>query len=268
MCRGTVEKVDFHSPTMLTWTSRRKQVHLFSVLKSSILYNTMVTDTNLRKWNVKLCHWCCDTFEMRTFVEVLFFSQSVLNRWLGLFLGNVSCHIKTYERRVIAGCLIVFAATLVRALQSCCSVWSSSVRTLIFLCECTSWALSDWLVALSVVESLFLHTTQSVRLGGSCSVTVQCVATGVCLDNIKSDFFSPTIDARDDYSSSGIGALSAIPSSLSSFCSVLQIMATFLNFVWSMVYTELRFRRVGWILTSWKSSAKKCAYTEPHHPPI
>lgn len=191
-----------------------------------------------------------------------FFLGSVLNRWLGLFLGNVSCHIKTD-----CWLFIVFAATLVRALQSCCSVWSSSVRTLIFLCECTSWALSDWLVALSVVESLFLHTTQSVRRGGSCSVTVQCVATGVCLDNIKSDFFSPTTDARDDYSSSGIGALSAIPSSLSSFCSVLQIMATFLNFVWSMVYTELRFRRVGWILTSWKSSAKKCAYTEPHHPP-
>lgn len=161
----------------------------------------------------------------------------------------------------------MFAATLVRALQSCCSVWSSSVRTLIFLCECTSWVLSDRLVALSVVASLFLHTTQSVRRGGSCSVTVRCVAAGVCLDNIKSDFFSPTTDARDDYSSSGIGALSAIPSSLSSFSSVLQIMAIFLNFVWSMVYTELRFRRVDWISNLWKSSVKNCAYTEPHHPP-
>lgn len=122
---------------------------------------------------------------------------------------------------------MLFAATLVRVLQNCCSVWSSSVHTLIILWECTSWALSDQLVALSVVASLFLHTTQSVRRDGSCSVTVQCVAAGVCLDSIKSDFFSPTIDAWDDYSSSGIGTLSAIPSSFSSFCSVLQIMATF-----------------------------------------
>lgn len=101
----------FDSPTMLTWTSKHKQVHLFGVLQSSILYNTVVTDTNLRKWNAQLRHWCRDTFEMRTFVEVLFFLGGLflevcsIGKWLGLFLGNVSCHIKTYESRVIAGCL-------------------------------------------------------------------------------------------------------------------------------------------------------------------
>lgn len=163
---------------------------------------------------------------------------------------------------------MLFAATLVRVLQNCCSVWSSSVHTLIILWECTSWALSDQLVALSVVASLFLHTTQSVRRDGSCSVTVQCVAAGVCLDSIKSDFFLPTIDAWDDYSSSGIGTLSAIPSSFSSFCSVLQIYGYILYGPW---FTQnFDFRELVEYWTYGKSSVKKTCIqrdTEPITPP-
>lgn len=168
---------------------------------------------------------------------------------------------------------VLFAATPACVLQSRCSVSSSSVHTLTDLSMRVHQLSYIWSVCCIFSGWEFAFTTQSVRQGGSCSVTLHCVADCVCLANIKSNCGIFLAYDRHLRWLQLFWHWSIVSNTLVSFIVLLctAVYGCILEFrIWSMVYAELWFRRVGLWLNLWTRNIKKCEFcrdSEPHCPP-